>query len=145
MNFSDFNFNDSILESIQSIGFEKPTEIQELAIPVILSGKDLIASAQTGTGKTAAFLLPVLQKLSEPGNIPDESIKAMVIVPTRELAVQIDQQLEGFSYFTPISSIAVYGGTDGSAFAQEKIALSKARCGNRNSRQDDCSYEYGLC
>ena len=106
-----------------SSGYENATPIQEQVIPIILEGKDLIASAQTGTGKTAAFLLPIINKLLSGKS--DEHINALVIVPTRELAVQIAQHLEGFTYFTSISSIAVYGGSDGSTFSTEKQALSK--------------------
>lgn len=115
--------HENVLEGIHAIGFEKATQIQEQAIPLILEGKDIIASAQTGTGKTAAFLLPVIHKILNTKK--DEHIKALVIVPTRELAVQIDQQLEGLSYFTAVSSIAVYGGTDGISFSQEKQALTQ--------------------
>ena len=123
MDFTDFNFNEAIYSGIESLGYKQPTPIQQQAIPAILEGKDIIASAQTGTGKTAAFLLPVLQQLI---NTPhDGSIKALIIVPTRELAVQIDQQMEGFSYFTNINSIAVYGGTGGTVFTTEQKALSE--------------------
>jgi superfamily II DNA/RNA helicase len=123
MNFNEFGFSPQLLEGIEAIGFQTTTPIQEKAIPVILEGKDLIASAQTGTGKTAAFLLPVIQKIiSSP---QDGNIHALVIVPTRELAVQIDQHFQGFSYFTPVSSIAVYGGTDGISYSQEQQALSE--------------------
>ncbi len=111
------------MEGISAMGFEKPTPIQEQAIPAILEGKDIIGSAQTGTGKTAAFLLPVIQNII--ASREASKTRALVIVPTRELAQQIDQQMEGFSYFTPVSSIAVYGGGDGSIFAQEKKALSE--------------------
>jgi len=123
LKFEEFNLHEKVLESIQSIGFEKATQIQQQAIPLILDGKDVIASAQTGTGKTAAFLLPIIHKIINAKQ--DEHIKALVIVPTRELAVQIDQQLEGLSYFTSVSSIAVYGGTDGTSFSQEKQALTQ--------------------
>ncbi len=122
MKFSEFNLSPALLEGIASIGFEDATPVQEQAIPVILDGKDMIASAQTGTGKTAAFLLPVIHRIistPESGNV-----KALVIVPTRELAQQIDQHMQGLSYFTPVSSIAVYGGTDGISFEQEKKSLS---------------------
>jgi superfamily II DNA/RNA helicase len=123
LTFSSFGFSSDILQGIESIGFDTATPVQQAAIPAIMNGKDIIASAQTGTGKTAAFLLPVIEKLSQlPHN---NQVRAMVIVPTRELALQIDQQMEGFSYFTPISSIAVYGGTDGSVFEREKQALTK--------------------
>lgn len=111
------------MEGINAMGFEKPTPIQEQAIPAILNGKDIIGSAQTGTGKTAAFLLPVIQNII--ASREASKTRALVIVPTRELAQQIDQQMEGFSYFTPVSSIAVYGGGDGNIFAQEKKALSE--------------------
>ena len=90
--------------------------------PVILEGRDLIAVAQTGTGKTAAYLLPVLNKLSE-GNHPEDAINCIVMSPTRELAQQIDQQMEGFSYFMPVSSVAVYGGNDGVLFEKQKKGL----------------------
>jgi ATP-dependent RNA helicase RhlE len=121
LKFSEFAFDPGLLEGIVSLGFESTTPVQEQAIPVILEGRDLIASAQTGTGKTAAFLLPIIQEiLSHPvGN----QIKALAIVPTRELAMQIDQHMEGLSYFTRVSSVAVYGGTDGAAFSREKQAL----------------------
>ena len=123
MNFNEFGFSPQLLEGIEAIGFQTTTPIQEKAIPVILEGKDLIASAQTGTGKTAAFLLPIIQKIiSSP---QDGNIHALVIVPTRELAVQIDQHFQGFSYFTPVSSIAVYGGTDGISYSQEQQALTE--------------------
>lgn len=105
------------------MGFESPTPIQEQAIPAILQGKDIIGSAQTGTGKTAAFLLPVIQNII--ASREENRTRALVIVPTRELAQQIDQHMEGFSYFTPVSSIAVYGGGDGSLFAREKKALTE--------------------
>ncbi len=122
MEFIDFNFSDQLLEGLTAMGFKQPTPIQEQAIPVIQDKKDLIACAQTGTGKTAAFLLPVMDQIIR--NSPS-NISALIIVPTRELAIQIDKQLEGFSYFTPISSIAVYGGGDGTSFNQEKAALTQ--------------------
>lgn len=122
MNFNDFGFDSKLVEGIEALGFETPTEIQSQAIPLILKGNDLLASAQTGTGKTAAFLLPIIQKIIEQKS--DGYIKALIIVPTRELAMQIDQMMEGISYFTAVSSIAVYGGNDGSLFSREKQALS---------------------
>ena len=122
MEFKDFGFHQTLNEAIDSIGFVKPTPIQQQSIPVIMQGRDLIASAQTGTGKTAAFLLPLIDKI---GSDPNKSgIKAMVIVPTRELANQIDQQMEGLSYYSPVSSLPIYGGTDGLAFSREKQALT---------------------
>ncbi|MEZ5199269.1 MAG: DEAD/DEAH box helicase [Bacteroidales bacterium] len=111
-----------MLEGISAIGFETATPVQEQAIPEIIKRKDVIALAQTGTGKTAAFLLPVIHNILR--SEPDNHIKALVIVPTRELAVQIDQQMEGLSYCTSLSSIAVYGGGDGASFTREKQALT---------------------
>ena len=123
MNFHEFGFDDDLLDGIYAMGYEKATPVQEQVIPPIIAGRDIIASAQTGTGKTAAFLLPVLHNLlTQPRD--DKSINAMVIVPTRELAVQIAQTLEGLTYYTSISSIAVYGGTGGASFAAEKKALA---------------------
>ena len=109
------------MEGLSTMGFETPTPIQEQTIPIITAGKDLIACAQTGTGKTAAYLLPILSKLaSNHSNNTD----TLIISPTRELALQIDRALEGFAYFTSVSSIAVYGGNDGSSFEREKTALT---------------------
>ena len=123
MNFTEFGFHPDLLAGIDSLNFITATPIQEQAIPHILAGKDLIGVAQTGTGKTAAFILPMLDLiLDEPD---DHKIKALVIVPTRELAVQIDQAVEAYSYFTSISSIAVYGGSGGSEFAQERTAITR--------------------
>ncbi len=109
------------MEGLSSMNFQKPTPIQEQAIPIILANKDLIACAQTGTGKTAAFLLPVINKLIQS---PTEAINTLIIVPTRELAVQIDQALQGFAYFAPVNSIPIYGGTGGASFEQERRALT---------------------
>lgn len=120
MTFKDFDFVDGIMDGLDAMGFEKPTPIQEQAIPHILNKKDLIACAQTGTGKTAAFLLPIINKLEQN---PGERLDTLIIVPTRELALQIDQQLTGFSYFTGVSSMAIYGGGDAAGFEQEKQAL----------------------
>ncbi|MFC2102593.1 DEAD/DEAH box helicase [Bacteroidota bacterium] len=121
LNFTDFGFDSRLIEGIDSLGFTIPTPIQEQAIPIIKEGKDLIGSAQTGTGKTAAFLLPITNRiLQEDGGT---GIKALIIVPTRELAVQIDQHMEGLSYFTSVSSVPIYGGTDGATFSREKAAL----------------------
>lgn len=120
LTFHDFKFNQTLLDGLDAMGFEQPTPIQQQAIPVILSGKDLIACAQTGTGKTAAYLLPVMHKITEQGH---GKINTLIISPTRELAQQIDQQVEGFAYFTGISSIPVYGGGDGNIFAQQLKAM----------------------
>lgn len=106
------------------MGFKTPTPIQQQAIPVVLNKKDLIACAQTGTGKTAAYLLPILNRLTELEH-DEHEVNTIIIVPTRELALQIDQQIEGLSYFTNVSSLPVYGGGDGAGFDQQKSALSK--------------------
>jgi ATP-dependent RNA helicase RhlE len=123
LTFKEFGLDESLLEGIEASGYEIATPVQEQVIPLILKGRDIIASAQTGTGKTAAFLLPIIDRLL--GTRHEDTVNALVIVPTRELAVQIAQNLEGLSYFTPISSIAVYGGGDGSSFSTEKQALSR--------------------
>jgi ATP-dependent RNA helicase RhlE len=123
LKFSEFGLDSRLQEGIEAIGYVNATPIQEATIPLILAGKDLIASAQTGTGKTAAFLLPIIHKILQQPS--DDHIKALIVVPTRELAVQIDQQLEGLSYYTSVSSLAVYGGGDGSSFDREKKALSE--------------------
>ncbi|WP_222845681.1 DEAD/DEAH box helicase [Flavilitoribacter nigricans] len=120
MQFKELGFVAPLLEGLDAMGFETATPVQEQAIPFILDKKDVLACAQTGTGKTAAFLLPILNRLTEE---PHEGIDTLILEPTRELAVQVDQQLEGFSYFTPVSSIAVYGGRDGQSMEQEKRAL----------------------
>ncbi len=103
------------------MGYETATPIQQLAIPIVLKGKDIIGCAQTGTGKTAAFLLPIIEHILKNKS---KGVVALVIVPTRELAIQIDQQVEGLGYFTGVGSMAIYGGGDGSSFEQEKNALS---------------------
>ncbi len=123
MTFKEFGLDERLLEGIEASGYENATPVQEQVIPLILAGKDIIASAQTGTGKTAAFLLPIINKLL--ASRSDDQVNCLVIVPTRELAIQIAQNLEGLSYFTSISSIAVYGGGDGSNFTNEKQALSR--------------------
>jgi superfamily II DNA/RNA helicase len=121
MGFDEFGLNDKILEAISYMGYEKASEIQELTIPVILDGKDLLACAQTGTGKTAAFMLPILDQISTEEN---RDLSTLVIVPTRELAIQINQQIQGFSYFLNINSVTVYGGREGSDWDAESRALT---------------------
>jgi superfamily II DNA/RNA helicase len=124
--FRDFQLDESILESLDAMGFYEPTPIQEKGIPIILQDKDLIGCAQTGTGKTAAFLLPIAQNiLIDKDKGRGGKINTLIIVPTRELAVQIDQQLQGLSYFTGISSLAVYGGGDGMSWDQQRNALEQ--------------------
>jgi ATP-dependent RNA helicase RhlE len=122
LSFNDFSFEPSLEEALSAMGFEEPTPIQQQAIPLILQNRDLIACAQTGTGKTAAFVLPVLNKLASNPNRKSQ-INTLIIAPTRELAQQIDQQIEGFAYFTGVSSIPVYGGGDSSSWDQQKKAL----------------------
>ena len=121
MRFTEFNFHPDLQQGIEASNYETATPVQEQVIPPILEGKDIIASAQTGTGKTAAFLLPVMNHLMQ--HRVDGQVGALIIVPTRELAIQIGQHLEGLSYFTNISSIAVYGGGDGMSFVAEKNAF----------------------
>ena len=123
MNFSDFDFDPQLMDGIEAMQFNEATPVQEQVIPEILKGRDVIACAQTGTGKTAAFLLPVIHRIITNQEDKDR-IRAMVIVPTRELAVQISQQMEGFGYFTPVSSLAIYGGGTGEVYAAEKKALT---------------------
>nr|WKN35859.1 DEAD/DEAH box helicase [Tunicatimonas sp. TK19036] len=122
MTFKEFKLHKDLLSGLGAMGFEEPTPIQEQTIPPILEGRDIIGCAQTGTGKTAAYLLPTIHHILQH---KPKGIQALVIAPTRELAGQIDQQLEGFSYFTPISSITVYGGKDASSFDKQKVALKE--------------------
>jgi superfamily II DNA/RNA helicase len=121
LRFREFNLHPSILEGIETFNYETATPVQVQVIPPIMAGKDVIASAQTGTGKTAAFLLPVMDRLLK--NHVDGRVGALIIVPTRELAIQISQHMEGLSYFTHLSSIAIYGGNDAQNFVAEKKAL----------------------
>lgn len=123
MKFSELNLDESVLQALDAMNFVECTPVQEHTIPVILEGHDLIGVAQTGTGKTAAYLLPILNQLNK-GTYPADAINCIVMAPTRELAQQIDQQMEGFSYFMPASSVAVYGGNDGIRFEQEKRGLT---------------------
>lgn len=124
MKFTDLGLDQRILDGIDAMGYETATPVQQQVMVPILEGKDIIASAQTGTGKTAAFLLPLIHRLL---TVPHDSneINAMIIVPTRELAIQIAESLEGLSYFTDVSSIAVYGGSGGDSFNAEKKALTQ--------------------
>ena len=120
MKFNELGLNDSVLEAITHMGFENATPIQEKAIPEILLNKDLLACAQTGTGKTAAFILPILHKLT---GKEDTSINTLILVPTRELAIQIEQEIQGLSYFVSVGSMAIYGGGDGAKWEEQKSAL----------------------
>ena len=123
MEFSELNLDESVLSALDTMNFKECTPVQEHTIPVLLEGHDLIGVAQTGTGKTAAYLLPVLSKLCN-GEYPEDSINCIIMSPTRELAIQIDRQMEAFSYFMPVSGVAVYGGNDGVRFEQEKKGLT---------------------
>jgi len=120
LTFNDFNFDNSLLDGLQGMGFKQPTPIQQETIPVIQSGKDLIACAQTGTGKTAAFVLPVLDKIIKTNK---RFLNTLIIAPTRELVLQIDQQIEGIAYFCGVSSIPIYGGGDGVVWERQAKAL----------------------
>ncbi len=120
MTFSDFNFHPDLEEGLLSMGYKTPTPIQKESIPLILQKNDLIACAQTGTGKTASYLLPILHQIAQTDK---KYINTLILAPTRELAQQIDQQVEGLAYFTGISSIAVYGGGDGAIYETQKRAL----------------------
>ena len=123
MTFEETYLNDNILDALYDMHFEEMTPIQERCIPEILDGRDVLGVAQTGTGKTAAYLLPILSMLDD-GGYPEDTINCIVMSPTRELAQQIDQAMEGFSYYLDnVSSIAVYGGNDGSRFDQEIKSL----------------------
>ena len=122
MDFHAFGFDERIMEGIEAMNFKEATPIQEQVIPEIFKGSDAIACAQTGTGKTAAFLLPMIHKIIT--GPQGDFIKGLIIVPTRELAIQISQQLEGFSYFAGVSSLAVFGGGDGNVYANEKRSMA---------------------
>lgn len=124
MYFTDFDFEDEILDALDAMRFEECTPIQEQTIQPLLDGRDLIGVAQTGTGKTAAYLLPVLNKLCQ-GGYPEDAINCVIMAPTRELAQQIDRQLEGFTYFMPVSGVAVYGGNDGQRYEQELRGMAR--------------------
>jgi ATP-dependent RNA helicase RhlE len=122
LSFQQFNFDQRLLDGLSSMGYTKATPIQEKAIPLILNKKDLIACAQTGTGKTAAYILPILNNII---HADTRHLNTLVIAPTRELAQQIDQQIEGFAYFLGVSSIPVYGGGDGATWDIQKKALEE--------------------
>jgi len=123
MYFDELDLSDNILDALWDMHFDECTPVQEACIPKILEHHDIIGVAQTGTGKTAAYLLPVLSLLDE-GNYPEDAINCVIMSPTRELAQQIDQAMQGFGYYLPtVSSVAVYGGNDGNRFDQEVKAL----------------------
>ncbi|MFW9602899.1 MAG: DEAD/DEAH box helicase [Prevotella sp.] len=123
MYFDELNLNENVLDALYDMHFDKCTPVQEKCIPEILKGKDVLGVAQTGTGKTAAYLLPVLSKLDD-GGYPDKAINCLIMSPTRELAQQIDQAMQGFGYYlNGVSSVAVYGGNDGNRYDQEIKSL----------------------
>ena len=123
MYFDELELNNSVLDALYDMRFEKCTPVQEKCIPEILNGNDVLGVAQTGTGKTAAYLLPILSKLDD-GNYPDKAINCLIMSPTRELAQQIDQAMQGFGYYlNGVSSVAVYGGNDGNRYDQELKSL----------------------
>ncbi|UIR57630.1 DEAD/DEAH box helicase [Sphingobacterium sp. SRCM116780] len=122
MKFTEFGLAPLLEEGLDSMGYLDATPIQEQAIPVVLQQKDLIACAQTGTGKTASYLLPVLHKIAVE---QADYINTLILVPTRELALQIDQQIMGLGYFTGATSIAVYGGGNGMDYEQQRIAIKE--------------------
>jgi superfamily II DNA/RNA helicase len=123
MKFDELPLCDAVLDGVDAMNFSEVTPIQEKTIPLLLQKRDIIACAQTGTGKTAAFILPLLHNLQTTPHRSDK-INALIMAPTRELAQQIDQQMEGFSYFTPFSSVAVYGGNDAIAWEVQKRGLT---------------------
>ncbi len=120
MKFTELGLKEQLLEALDYMGFTDATPIQEKAIPLILENKDLIACAQTGTGKTGAFVMPILNKLI---GKEDTSVNTLIIVPTRELAIQIEQQIQGLSYFISVGSMAIYGGGDAKNFNEQKDVL----------------------
>ena len=123
MKFEELELSDNILDALYDMLFEDCTPIQENCIPPILEGRDVLGVAQTGTGKTAAYLLPILSRLDE-GNYPKDAVNCIVMSPTRELAQQIDQAMQGFAYYLPeVSSVAVYGGNDGNRYDQEMKSM----------------------
>jgi ATP-dependent RNA helicase RhlE len=121
MSFSSLQLSQPILKALADLDYTQPTPIQEKAIPVILSGKNLIAAAQTGTGKTASFVLPILQKLNTERKLRGKRIRALILVPTRELAVQLEKSVSAYSQYLELSSMAMYGGADSSAQIQRLI------------------------
>lgn len=120
MPFSKLGLSDPILKAVAELGYETPTPIQEKAIPTVLTGKNLIAAAQTGTGKTASFVLPLLEMLSNRGPVRAKRIRALILTPTRELAIQISKNIEEYGKYLDIKSMAMYGGVD---YAPQKQCL----------------------
>jgi len=124
MYFDELALSDGVLDALWDMHFDECTPVQEKTIPVILEGKDVISCAQTGTGKTAAYILPLLTNLEYDNHDP-EKLNAIIMAPTRELAQQIDQQMEGFGYYVPFSAVPVYGGNDSGAWGTQTTGLTK--------------------
>lgn len=123
MYFDELDLEDEVLDGLEAMNFLETTPVQEATIPLLLQRRDMIACAQTGTGKTAAYLLPIINRISR-GEGDPHKVNAVIMAPTRELAIQIEQQVEGFAYFLPISSVAIYGGTDGIAWEQQRRGIA---------------------
>ena len=124
MYFDELPLADEVLDALWDMHFDECTPVQEHTIPVILEGRDVISCAQTGTGKTAAFILPLLTNLLYDNHDPNK-LNAIIMAPTRELAQQIDQQMEGFGFYVPFSSVAIYGGNDSGAWGTQSTGLQK--------------------
>ena len=124
MYFDELALSDEVLDALWDMHFDVCTPVQEKAIPEILAGHDVIACAQTGTGKTAAYILPLLTNLAFDDHDPDK-LNAIIMAPTRELAQQIDQQMEGFGFYVPFSSVAIYGGKDNGAWGTQVTGLQR--------------------
>ena len=141
MTFEEFGLSEDVMRGLDAMNFKEATPVQEQTIPVILQKRDLIACAQTGTGKTAAYILPLLNLLTEKQGDGDR-VRAVIVAPTRELAQQIDMQFEGFSYFLPISTVVVSGGGDGASWDQQ--AGVNDGCGHyyRHTGTAYLSFEY---
>ncbi len=122
MRFSDLDLENEVLDGLDAMNFSEMTPIQKACIPLILSGRDVLGCAQTGSGKTAAYLLPIINRICR-GELSGNRVNAVVMAPTRELAQQIDRQVEGFSYFVSLSTLAIYGGTDGIAWEQQRRGM----------------------
>ena len=124
MYFDELPLADEVLDALWDMHFDECTPVQEHTIPVILEGRDVISCAQTGTGKTAAFILPLLTNLLYDNHDPNK-LNAIIMAPTRELAQQIDQQMEGFGFYVPFSSVAIYGGNDSGAWGTQSTGLQR--------------------
>lgn len=124
MFFDELALSDEVLDALWDMHFDECTPVQEKTIPIILEGHDVISCAQTGTGKTAAYILPLLTNLAFDDHDPNK-LNAIIMAPTRELAQQIDQQMEGFGYYVPFSSVAIYGGKDNGAWGTQVTGLQQ--------------------